>query len=79
MNGHLPFSLVGGNGSKCPIAAIRALAPCTFKTRAFIDFAFITGSAREQRWQDTPIPKPLPFPPNSPRGISVQIDPLLFA
>ena len=39
----------------------------------------VTRFVREQRWQDTPIPKPLPFPPNSPRGISVQIDPLLFA
>src|SRR5215813_1051461 len=23
MNGHLPFNLGGGNGSKCPIAAVR--------------------------------------------------------
>jgi hypothetical protein len=35
-----------GNGSSCPLAAIRALAACTFKTLAFTDFALFNHLIR---------------------------------
>jgi hypothetical protein len=34
----------GSDGRSCAIAAIRALAACTFKTRAFTDFALCKSS-----------------------------------
>jgi hypothetical protein len=34
------------NGSSCPLAVIRALAACTFKTRALTDFALFNHLIR---------------------------------
>src|SRR5580704_2861756 len=34
----------------------------------------IISSAREPRWQDTPISRPLTFPSSSPRGVWVRIE-----
>ena len=55
----------------CPTAAIGALTACTFKRVISLISPYSIIIRVEQRWRDTPIPRPLTFLSSSPRGISV--------
>ena len=55
----------------CPTAAIGALTAYTFKRVISLISPYSIIIRVEQRWRDTPIPRPLTFPVKLGSGISV--------